>query len=87
MVLANLLVGLHMAMTHAITQSLCASYVPGEIAGTGFSLADLVLGGFLFAGNLIAGRLADMTEVAGYGTTGCFMVRGKTVGKEEEEGR
>lgn len=59
-----------MAMTHAITQSFAAAYVPENITGTGFSLGDLILGGFLFAGNIAAGRLSDISDAAGMGPIG-----------------
>jgi hypothetical protein len=47
------LLGLHMSMTHSITVSMIASYMPtgevpgiGKLSGTAVSFTDLILGGW-----------------------------------------
>jgi len=71
--------GLHMAMTHSITVSMIASYMPtgevpglGKLSGTAVSFTDLLLGFVLAASNTMAGVLSDYTRQAGYGNVGCF---------------
>ena len=50
MFLGSALLGLHMALTHSITISMVASYMPqnvpglGKISGTAVSFTDLILG-------------------------------------------
>ncbi|KAG2487499.1 hypothetical protein HYH03_013918 [Edaphochlamys debaryana] len=73
-------IGLHMALTHAITISMVSSYMPtghlpgvGLLSGTAVSFTDLLLGFVLAASNALAGVLADMTRAAGYGNVGCFL--------------
>ncbi|PNW83272.1 hypothetical protein CHLRE_05g232751v5 [Chlamydomonas reinhardtii] len=73
-------IGLHMAMTHAITISMISSYMPtgvipgvGRLSGTAVSFTDLLLGFVLAASNAVAGILADLTRAAGYGNVGCFL--------------
>ncbi|KXZ46309.1 hypothetical protein GPECTOR_45g179 [Gonium pectorale] len=72
-------IGLHMAMTHAITISMISSYMPtgvvpgvGKLSGTAVSFTDLLLGFVLAASNAVAGILADVSRAAGYGNVGCF---------------
>ncbi|KAG1657019.1 hypothetical protein FOA52_012045 [Chlamydomonas sp. UWO 241] len=79
MVLGASCLGLHMAMTHSITVSMIASYMPagevrglGRISGTAVSFTDLLLGFVLVAGNTAAGMLSDITRFAGLGNVGCF---------------
>ncbi|KAL6749039.1 MFS general substrate transporter [Haematococcus lacustris] len=73
------LLGLHMALTHSITVSMIASYMPtgevpglGKISGTAVSFTDLLLGFILAASNTMAGVLSDMTRTANLGNVGCF---------------
>ncbi|GLC74863.1 hypothetical protein PLESTF_001565600 [Pleodorina starrii] len=80
MFLGSAFIGLHMAMTHAITISMVSSYMPtgvlpgvGKLSGTAVSFTDLLLGFVLAASNAVAGILTDMTRAAGLGNTGCFM--------------
>ena len=67
--------GFHMAMTHSLTMSTMASYMPvgeikgvGKLTGTAVSLTDLILGFVLALSNILAGYLCDMTQ----GSVGCF---------------
>jgi len=80
MFLGSGLLGLHMALTHSITISMVASYMPtgvvpgiGRISGTAVSFTDLLLGFVLAASNGVAGMLSDWTASAGYGNVGCFL--------------
>lgn len=73
------LLGLHMALTHSITVSMVASYMPtgevkgiGKLSGTAVSFTDFLLGFVLAASNVLAGRLSDAAQQAGYGNVGCF---------------
>lgn len=73
------LLGLHMAMTHSITVSMVASYMPtgeiegiGKLSGTAVSFTDLLLGFVLAASNGVAGVLSDYTRHHGLGNVGCF---------------
>lgn len=75
MFLGAIFLGFHMAMTHSLTMSMMASYMPvGEIAGVGkltgtaVSLTDLILGFVLAMSNVNAGYLCDISQ----GSTGCF---------------
>ena len=79
MFLGAMLLGLHMALTHSVTVSMVASYMPtgdvpglGRISGTAVSFTDLLLGFFLAASNGVAGMLSDATASAGLGNIGCF---------------
>ncbi|GAX82287.1 hypothetical protein CEUSTIGMA_g9716.t1 [Chlamydomonas eustigma] len=79
MFLGAALLGLHMALTHSITVSMIASYMPtgevpglGKLSGTAVSFTDLLLGFVLVASNTCAGVLSDVTRQAGYGNVGCF---------------
>ncbi|GFR51625.1 hypothetical protein Agub_g14052, partial [Astrephomene gubernaculifera] len=72
-------IGLHMALTHAITISMISSYMPtgvipgvGKLSGTAVSFTDLLLGFVLAASNALAGVLADKSRAAGLGNVGCF---------------
>ncbi|PSC70151.1 MFS transporter isoform B [Micractinium conductrix] len=80
MVAGALMLGIHMAATHGVSLAMLASYIPagslpglGRIAGTAWSLTDLLLGVVLAASNLLAGRLADTTAARGVGGIGCFL--------------
>jgi hypothetical protein len=73
------LLGLHMALTHSITVSMVASYMPtgevkgiGKLSGTAVSFTDFLLGFVLAASNVLAGRLSDAAQQAGLGNVGCF---------------
>eukprot|EP00877_Chromochloris_zofingiensis_P008832 jgi/Chrzof1/4201/Cz14g02210.t1 len=73
------LLGMHMAMTHSITVSMIASYMPtgevagiGKLSGTAVSFTDFLLGFVLAASNLLAGELSDRTRLLGLGNVGCF---------------
>jgi hypothetical protein len=73
------LLGLHMALTHSITVSMVASYMPtgevkgiGKLSGTAVSFTDFLLGFVLAASNVLAGRLSDAAQQSGYGNVGCF---------------
>jgi len=73
------LLGLHMALTHSITVSMVASYMPtgevkgvGKLSGTAVSFTDFLLGFVLAASNVLAGRLSDAAQQAGHGNVGCF---------------
>lgn len=64
-----------MAMTHSLTMSMMASYMPvgevagvGKLTGTAVSLTDLILGFVLAMSNVNAGYLCDISQ----GSTGCF---------------
>lgn len=79
MFLGSGLLGLHMALTHSITISMVASYMPtgvvpglGRISGTAVSFTDLLLGFVLAASNAVAGMLSDKSAAMGYGNVGCF---------------
>ncbi|GLI66744.1 hypothetical protein VaNZ11_010693 [Volvox africanus] len=80
MFIGSAFIGLHMAMTHAITISMISSYMPtgklpgvGKLSGTAVSFTDLLLGFVLAASNAVAGILTDMTRSSGLGNVGCFM--------------
>ena len=80
MLLGAALLGLHMGATHGVSLAMLSSYIPagavpgaGRIAGTAWSLTDLLLGVVLAASNLLAGRLCDATLARGWGPTGCFL--------------
>lgn len=67
--------GLHMAMTHSLTMSMMASYMPvgdikglGKLTGTAVSFTDLILGFVLALSNITAGFLCDMSTH----NVGCF---------------
>jgi MFS family permease len=69
------LLGLHMAMTHSLTMSMMASYMPvgdikgiGKLTGTAVSFTDLILGFVLAFSNILAGYLCDMST----NNVGCF---------------
>jgi len=66
------LVGAHMGLTHSLIGATLQSYAPPALAGTAFSIFDIVSASFLFAGNLWAGQLSDLTSAAGHGPVGCF---------------
>lgn len=73
------LLGMHMALTHSITISMVASYMPtgevpgiGKLSGTAVSFTDLLLGFVLAASNGAAGMLSDYTRQQGLGNIGCF---------------
>ena len=75
MFLGAIFLGFHMAMTHSITMSMMASYMPvgevagvGKLTGTAVSLTDLILGFVLALSNVNAGYLCDISQ----GSTGCF---------------
>lgn len=76
MFLGATFLGLHMAMTHSLTMSMMASYMPvgevegvGKLTGTAVSLTDMFLGFVLALSNITAGYLCDMSQ----GSTGCFV--------------
>ncbi len=76
MFLGATFLGLHMAMTHSLTMSMLASYMPvgevegvGKLTGTAVSLTDLFLGLVLVVSNITAGYLCDVSQ----GSTGCFV--------------
>ncbi|GIL60946.1 hypothetical protein Vafri_15748 [Volvox africanus] len=80
MFIGSAFIGLHMAMTHAITISMISSYMPtgklpgvGKLSGTAVSFTDLLLGFVLAASNAVAGILTDVTRSSGLGNVGCFM--------------
>ncbi|GIL69179.1 hypothetical protein Vretimale_12677 [Volvox reticuliferus] len=80
MFIGSAFIGLHMAMTHAITISMISSYMPtgklpgvGKLSGTAVSFTDLLLGFVLAASNAVAGVLTDVTRSSGLGNVGCFM--------------
>ena len=67
--------GFHMAMTHSLTISTMATYMPvgeikgvGKLTGTAVSLTDMILGFVLALSNVMAGYLCDISQ----GSTGCF---------------
>jgi len=67
--------GFHMAMTHSLTMSTMATYMPvgeiegvGKLTGTAVSLTDMILGFVLALSNVMAGYLCDISQ----GSTGCF---------------
>jgi hypothetical protein len=67
--------GFHMAMTHSLTISMMASYMPvgdvagvGKLTGTAVSFTDLILGFVLVISNINAGYLCDISQ----GSIGCF---------------
>jgi Na+/melibiose symporter-like transporter len=75
MFLGAIFLGFHMAMTHSLTMSMMASYMPvgevagvGKLTGTAVSLTDLILGFVLAMSNVNAGYLCDISQ----GSTGCF---------------
>lgn len=75
MFIGAVLLGLHMAMTHSLTMSMIASYMPvgdiegiGKLTGTAVSFTDLILGFVLALSNITAGYLCDMSS----GNVGCF---------------
>jgi Na+/melibiose symporter-like transporter len=75
MFLGAIFLGFHMAMTHSLTMSMMASYMPvgeiegvGKLTGTAVSLTDLILGFILAMSNVNAGYLCDISQ----GSTGCF---------------
>ena len=79
MFLGASLLGVHMALTHSITISMVASYMPtgevpglGKLSGTAVSFTDFLLGFVLAASNVLAGRLSDYTRTHGFGNVGCF---------------
>lgn len=79
MFLGSCLLGLHMALTHSITISMVASYMPtgevpgiGRLSGTAVSFTDFLLGFVLAASNAVAGYLSDRTNQSGLGNVGCF---------------
>jgi len=79
MFLGAALLGLHMALTHSITVSMIASYMPtgevpglGKLSGTAVSFTDFLLGFVLVASNTCAGVLSDTSRQAGFGNVGCF---------------
>jgi MFS family permease len=68
MFLAMIFLGFHMAMTHSMTQSMIASFMPvGNLAGTAVSFTDLILGFVLATSNFVAGYLSDLIP------NGCFI--------------
>ena len=75
MFIGAVFLGLHMAMTHSLTMSMMASYMPvgdikgiGKLTGTAVSFTDLILGFVLALSNILAGYLCDMSS----GNIGCF---------------
>lgn len=67
--------GFHMAMTHSLTISTMATYMPvgeiegiGKLTGTAVSLTDMILGFVLALSNVMAGYLCDISQ----GSIGCF---------------
>jgi Na+/melibiose symporter-like transporter len=75
MFMGAIFLGLHMAMTHSLTMSMMASYMPvgdikgiGKLTGTAVSFTDLILGFVLALSNIMAGYLCDMS----LGNVGCF---------------
>lgn len=75
MFIGAIFLGLHMAMTHSLTMSMMASYMPvgdikgiGKLTGTAVSFTDLILGFVLALSNITAGYLCDMS----LGNVGCF---------------
>ncbi len=68
MFLAMIFLGFHMAMTHSVTQSMIASFMPvGNLAGTAVSFTDFILGFVLATSNFVAGYLSDIIP------NGCFI--------------
>lgn len=70
-----ILLGTHLALTHSLTTSMMASYMPvgeiegiGKLTGTAVSITDLILGFVLAISNIIAGYLCDISQ----GSIGCF---------------
>lgn len=76
MFLGSIFLGFHMAMTHSLSISMMASYMPvgeitgvGKLTGTAVSFTDLILGFVLAMSNVNAGYLCDISQ----GSTGCFV--------------
>jgi Na+/melibiose symporter-like transporter len=76
MFMGSVFLGLHMAMTHSLSMSMIAEYMPvgeiegiGKLTGTAVSFTDLILGFVLALSNVNAGYLCDIS----IGNTGCFV--------------
>lgn len=73
MISGYFLVGLHMSMTQCNLKALISTTIPTNMRGSAFSIVGLATGSCLFVGNLMAGRLMDVTISHGFGHIGAFI--------------